>query len=61
MFDFLCSKDTVKWPGWKGWRGFGENQASQLTKAEGKLLTTENINDQNSFVFWTFLYVNETT
>lgn len=32
---------------------------SHFTKAE--LLTTEYINDQNSFVFWTFLNVKETT
>lgn len=32
---------------------------SHFTKAES--LTTEYINDQNSFVFWTFLNVKETT
>lgn len=37
------------------------NQCSQRPEIKVKLLTTENINDQNSFVFWTFLNVKETT
>lgn len=33
----------------------------ERTKTTVKVLTTEKINDQNSFVFWTFLNEKETT
>lgn len=59
---FLCNRDTQlqKTTG-IFCCGFGNHQSSHLAQLQAKSLTTENINDQNSFVFWTFLKVKETT